>query len=226
MLVGLALPLSALLRGEPGEPLELDRRERVVALWTNSAFLWVTAGAVGLAWWWADRPRAALGLTAPSGGHGLTLAISAALLAVYALDTWVKMRTPAGRARARERILRQIPFLPRQRDELPHLFALSASAGVCEEIVFRGFLVSYVASYTGSGPTGVFVAVAAPALVFGLAHCYQGWKAAALVACMAVAFGATFVVSGSLLVPIVLHTAVDLIGGLLGMRLYGNATQH
>jgi membrane protease YdiL (CAAX protease family) len=220
-LVGLALPLAAVLRHDPDGPGELDRRERVVALWANSVFLWLTAGAACAAWWWGERPWPALGLALPRGGHAASLTLAVAFALGYALDTWSKVRTPAARARTRARILRHLPFLPREPNELPHLVVMALSAGVAEEIVFRGFLVSYVAALTGSGALGV----ALPAVVFGLSHRYQGWRGVVLVFGMAVGFGAIFVVSGSLLLPIVLHVAVDLFGGLLGIRLLREGAQ-
>ena len=59
-----------------------------------------------------------------------------------------------------------------------------------------------------------------PGVAFGLVHLYQGWKAVAKIFFVAVTLGAIFLLTRSLLVPIVLHVTLDLVGGLtaLGMR--------
>jgi uncharacterized protein len=49
---------------------------------------------------------------------------------------------------------------------------LSISAGICEEIVFRGYLQQQFQAATRS----IVAAVILQGAVFGMAHTYQGWK--------------------------------------------------
>jgi membrane protease YdiL (CAAX protease family) len=159
-----------------------------------------------------------LGLTASPErmGPGITLAL--VFLLLYALDGWRQLR-PARLAETRARWRRDTPFMPETSRELRHSLALVLSASVGEEILYRGFLISYLAHYTGTTALGLCLAVALPAVLFGVCHCYQGLHAVAKIALLATLFGAIFVVTGSLWIPMILHFLVDLIGMLLAPKL-------
>ncbi|HTZ99399.1 MAG TPA: CPBP family intramembrane glutamic endopeptidase [Candidatus Aquilonibacter sp.] len=84
---------------------------------------------------------------------------------------------------------------------------VAISAGVCEEIVFRGWLLS--ALHGQAGLSGVAL-IAVAAAIFGLAHVYQRTTGVILTAFAGAVFCVVYVATGSLLVPIVIHCAVDL----------------
>jgi len=90
--------------------------------------------------------------------------------------------------------------------------AVAVSAGICEEVVFRGWLLA-----TLHGPLGLrgtaLIAVAAAA--FGLAHAYQRIAGVLLTSLAGALFCVLYVATGSLLVPILLHILVDLRFALL-----------
>jgi len=197
--------------------LEFDGPTRVWMYWSSAAFLWVSAGAVIGAWLYAGRPLEDLGL---SRGRlpALAVVIAVAFVAGFALDSWRQLGSDRSRARTLARWARDTPFMPRNAGEFVHFSVLAVSAGVCEEIVFRGHLVSYVSWWTNSSWPGLAFAVGAPAALFAIAHLYQGWAVVGRIAAMALAFGTLFVLTESLLVPIILHAGVDLVAGLLTMR--------
>ena len=86
---------------------------------------------------------------------------------------------------------------------------LSLSAGVTEEITYRGLLLLTLAIVLPSdAPTGLLVTVAA--VSFGLAHWYQGWTGIVSTGIFGALMAGLFLVTGSLLLPMVLHTLVDL----------------
>jgi len=62
-------------------------------------------------------------------------------------------------------------YLPRTRNEFRWFVLVSISAGICEELLFRGFLMWYIGQF---GP--IIVAVLISSILFGFAHAYQGWK--------------------------------------------------
>jgi CAAX protease family protein len=83
---------------------------------------------------------------------------------------------------------------------------VAASAGICEEIVFRGWLLATLHErLTVSGTPLVLLA----ALLFGLAHIYQGSTGVALTTFAGIFFCGLYVMTGSLLLPILLHALVD-----------------
>jgi membrane protease YdiL (CAAX protease family) len=98
------------------------------------------------------------------------------------------------------------PILPVTARERWMWLAVSISAGVCEEIVFRGWLLSVLHDPIGLGGTALVLCAAAG---FGLAHAYQGPVGMLLTGLAAVLFIGLYVASGSLLLPILLHVVVD-----------------
>jgi hypothetical protein len=84
--------------------------------------------------------------------------------------------------------------------------AVSISAGVCEEIVFRGWLLSVL--HDPLGLTGTTLIVVA-ALGFGIAHAYQGPSGMVLTGLAGAMLCALYVASGALWVPMILHTVID-----------------
>ncbi len=65
-------------------------------------------------------------------------------------------------------------LLPRGPLEMMLWVALSVSAGICEETVYRGYLQRQFAAFTRSVPIAILLSAA----MFGIAHGYQGlWRA-------------------------------------------------
>jgi uncharacterized protein len=101
-----------------------------------------------------------------------------------------------------------VALLPRTRTER-HLFALvGITAGVCEEWLYRGFLLAVVAALLPGLPTAGLVVVAAVA--FGLAHAYQGLSGVLTTGVLGGVLAAVYLQTGSLLLPVVLHAVIDL----------------
>ncbi len=99
-------------------------------------------------------------------------------------------------------------FLPRGRRERAWFAAMCVVVGVCEEIIFRGFLVRFLA-----GPPlalGIAAGAGVAALIFGVDHGYQGLLGIVSTGLLAVVMTALFFVSGMLWLPIVLHALMDL----------------
>jgi uncharacterized protein len=189
--------------------------ERKVAFyWTNGSMMLLWGGiAVGW-WWWRGRGLDSLGLTAPPENLPAGVALALHFVAAY---TWDVRRNlaPDRIERTRARWRARMPFMPESGRELGHAMAMVVGAAVGEEILFRGFLISYLSGYTGTSVPGLAAAVLAPALVFGLCHVYQEAWAVVRIVGLSVVFGALFVVTGSLWIPIALHFVVDLVACLL-----------
>ncbi|MFY9690018.1 MAG: CPBP family intramembrane glutamic endopeptidase [Candidatus Acidiferrales bacterium] len=83
---------------------------------------------------------------------------------------------------------------------------VAISAGVCEEVVFRGWLLAMLHGQIGLNG-GALIGVAAA--LFGLAHIYQRTSGVILTAFAGALFCVLYVATGSLLIPIVLHIIVD-----------------
>jgi len=77
-------------------------------------------------------------------------------------------------------------LLPRSLVEIAIWIAVSITAGVCEELAFRGYLQRQFQALSGN----IAVAVVLQAAVFGIAHGYQGWKQVVVISVLGVLYGA------------------------------------
>lgn len=100
--------------------------------------------------------------------------------------------------------------LPHTPGELKLFLALSVAAGVGEEIVFRGYLLAYFGGLVG--PTG---AVLASTLLFGWGHLYQGAAGIVRTGIVGLLYAGAYVVTGSLLAPMLLHVVMDAASGMV-----------
>jgi membrane protease YdiL (CAAX protease family) len=102
-------------------------------------------------------------------------------------------------------------LLPRTRNERLGFAGLSFAAGLGEEFIYRGFLLSALHIATGSLPLASLLSAAA----FGIVHGYQAHQGAARAAVLGMMLTAPVLATGSLLPAMVAHTALDLLLGLV-----------
>jgi membrane protease YdiL (CAAX protease family) len=117
-----------------------------------------------------------------------------------ALRVW-----PTARARVLAPVAALLPRTPRERKAF---VAVAVTAGIAEEIVFRGFLLVYLTEVFP--PVTLGAAMVVSSLLFGLAHSYQGVLGVLLTGLAGYWLAGLFVLTGSLLLPAVVHALVDL----------------
>jgi membrane protease YdiL (CAAX protease family) len=101
-------------------------------------------------------------------------------------------------------------IMPRSAIEMVVWVLMSISAGFCEEFVFRGYLQKQFLALTGSNAA----AIAAQALLFGVAHLYQGVKGLLIVSGYGALFGILAVVRKSLRPGMIQHLLQDSFAGI------------
>ncbi|MBU7319042.1 CPBP family intramembrane glutamic endopeptidase [Paenibacillus oleatilyticus] len=84
---------------------------------------------------------------------------------------------------------------------------LAFVVGVSEELIFRGYLYSYLQEYWSVSDLVSLIIVNA---VFGLLHFHQGRSAIIDTATLGIAMSQLYIQSGSLLLPIIFHILYDL----------------
>lgn len=89
-------------------------------------------------------------------------------------------------------------------------------ASFLEESIFRGFLISAPGSLLGKSGIFAFIILLISAVVFGLAHWYQGKSGALSTAIIGLLLGDIFIWSGNnLWMPVLTHGFIDTIGLIL-----------
>jgi membrane protease YdiL (CAAX protease family) len=105
-------------------------------------------------------------------------------------------------------------FVPVGGVEIAVFALVSITAGICEEILYRGWLVSFLGAASGS----IWIGMVAAAVLFGFGHAYQGRAGVIGTGILGVLFGAMFVLVRSLAPGEVIHAAIDLVNGTLAGR--------
>ncbi len=103
-------------------------------------------------------------------------------------------------------------MLPHGAAELTLWIALSVTAGICEEMIFRGYLQRQFLALTKSVPAGILLSAAA----FGAAHAYQGFRFVILIGLFGAMFGILAYWRGSVRPGMIAHAWQDSLGGVVG----------
>lgn len=128
--------------------------------------------------------------------------VSGLSLAIVVL-TWIGVR--GARSEGITAIGDVSALLPRNRQELRWGWLLSINAGISEELMMRLALPALIYAVTGSA----VVAVAGSVMVFGALHAYQGIAGVIGTTIVGAVMMALYAVTGTILVPIVVHFLLD-----------------
>jgi uncharacterized protein len=198
---------AKLLKAVRQDPRALDRfyRRSMVATWTMG----LTVPLVLVVE--PDLAPADVGLRWPAGG-GLDYILALVLVAAMVFGGVRRRRfILSGRWPEvyRNRVMVLLPRTPAQRRLA---VGISVTAGVVEEAVFRGLLIASVVAIFGV-PVGV--AALLTLALFAWGHQYQGGTGLVGAGLLGVAFTGLYIISGSILLPVLVHTTQDLVSLLL-----------
>ena len=170
---------------------------------------WLITLLAVLVWIQGDRPVAGLGFVLP---HGWRLIVSVLLVVLFIVLLAGQERQVATDPKARDAVRHKLghvrPMIAANRSELHFFYAVSLTAGFCEELLYRGFLLWYLAHFVGG-----IGAVLLSSVIFGVAHAYQGGKGIMQTAGVGLVLAVVYTVTGSLWPPIVIHALVDVSSG-------------
>lgn len=185
---------------------------------TLSAWLWVSTIVAWLAVGWR-----ALFTIYPSSGeipwllaHAWVFYLVEVLIALFiavillpfATVFWKKVKKRSRRYSSAEAFKPLAYFLPATRQERRWFAFLCVTAGICEETLFRGFLLRYLHVFPLR--MNLTIALLIAAVIFGLQHLYQGVAAAVGTVVFGFVFSLLFILTGNLLLPMLFHAVMDL----------------
>ena len=222
LIYGLVIPfMSGVKSLENFENIQFTESLRRRFYLANSLFLCLAAVVILVTWWWHDRPFEAMGfrLSPDVKNPVWTFSLIGLLAVLYTVDLLMSIRKWKKRDPSIDTLDDTTPFLPRKLRELPAYIVMCISAGAFEEIIYRGYMVTYFLPEYNFRSGVPILAVTAPAFLFSLAHYYQGWQAVLKIFLLSLLLGIIFLSSGSIWVVMTIHFLIDLIGGLLAMKL-------
>ncbi|MEO1136822.1 MAG: CPBP family intramembrane glutamic endopeptidase [Pseudomonadota bacterium] len=182
-------------------------RETMIMLW---AFAILCVGA----WLLSGRNLAELGFTINwTIGFWGAMAIAVIIIGAQAYEALSAINSAEKRKRLKATQTQHDSaydlVAPQSRRDYQWYFPLAVTAGITEEVVFRGFLIGFAVLFMPLWAAAIFSIA-----IFLLGHLYQGVKPALKLFFIASILTLLFVLSGSLIPGIVLHIAVDIFSGV------------
>jgi len=191
--------------GDPGARLWAYRR--------GIAGQWGFVAALAAIWIYYSRSLTDLRLTAPAGWRLIVSFVLVALMVAfvaYQLTSVLKL-SPERLAAARPKLGKVDFLLPHTRTEHRWFLALSFTAGICEELLYRGYLVWFLSPWLGLA--GAYLGVI---VLFGVGHLYQGRNGATRATAAGAAMTGFVALTGWLIPAMIIHALIDAGSGTVG----------
>jgi membrane protease YdiL (CAAX protease family) len=190
------------------------------------AMQWTTVALLAALWLATQRSWGPLGLVPRATGGLLGVVAGLAIIVgVLVRQGYLKPADDAALEHVRQRTRHLERMLPATVRERAWFFALAGTAGVCEEVLYRGYLVWYLMAWAWVfAPHQAFLlAAAASSLLFGVGHAYQGARGVLLTAVVGAFLAAVYWITGSLFAGMLIHALMDLHAGYLSHLAYRRA---
>lgn len=157
---------------------------------------------------WAE-----LGLRWPDRRPQVAAAIVAVLVLAFLVVSTRMLRASVPRSVDTAALAAAAPqavtaLVPRSRVERRWFGLVAVTAGICEEVLYRGFLLAVILAIA-PGVSDIAL-VLLGGVLFGLAHLYQGLTGVVTTSVLGAILTYLYVGTGTVLVPIVVHAAIDL----------------
>jgi membrane protease YdiL (CAAX protease family) len=148
------------------------------------------------------------------GNTNLTVITTIVLLSIFVIMVYFNVR------QLRKMKLKKLEtelgplkmFLPSNKPEFIAFILIAFTAGICEELLYRGWLQNLLVYGTGS----VWIGLVVGAIIFGLGHAYQGKMGIIQTGIYGLILGSVFILTKSLVAGQVLHVIVDAVNGMVG----------
>lgn len=149
------------------------------------------------------------------------LGFSALLVAVMVAQRRAALARPESLEQVGLQLKFAEPLLPHTEMEHRLFWRVSLTAGITEELFFRGFLIWFLMAWMG--PVAAMVLTSA---IFGAGHIYMGWAQAPRTALVGFVLALLALGSASLLPAMLLHAALDWNSGELAFKVLQGMGEH
>lgn len=199
--------IRRLIQGPPTTTVE-----RLALYASTVVFQWI---AVAIILWRTTTHHvrsSALGLSVPR--VELAVVISILLAGLIFVNQIVSLRRLATHPKEAHGLLPQLALriFPQSFSERLAFLVVVATVAFCEELIYRGFVQRVFEDWSGGW---VVVGIIGSAVLFSVAHWYQGRRGMASTLVVGVIFSVVRAWSGSLVPSMVAHFVADLTAGLL-----------
>ena len=209
-----AMPLLSTFAGRDLAKQMPEARRLIPRYWQTFVRGWIVVLIVVAVWHRLARPFSELGLAPQLGTWDLAGLSAVALGALVLFVQLFRIKSlPPERLERTMRTLESMKVTPSTRGELAVFVLVAITAGIWEELLYRGFLIWFLVPLTGIGG-----AMMLSSLAFGIGHNYQGPAGVVRTAIIGLGFAILYVLSGTLWWLMAAHAMMDIYGGFAARR--------
>lgn len=216
VLVGIVIPTLSLISGSLSDDNSYQLPPKKHLYFTNGLVLIIGALLVLSSWNIGNKPWHVLGLVFPQVNPTVIWSI-VILVVLYLGDSYLSLISVKKNQDDFRQMSRIVPL--NWKEYFPYMF-LAFAAGICEEIIYRGFLIPYISHYLPVNEFSYLIAIIIPGIFFAVSHFYQGTWSVVKIFFISILFGLIFFHSGSLLIVVIIHILIDLISGIMGVLVF------
>lgn len=191
-----------------------DSQVRRRAYRETAVFLWAAAAGCIAAMYASGREFAQFGFAYEPSWGMRSAWISSALIGLFLFLQIIQMAFSSGARRvlqAQIDIVKGVDlYRPVDARDFSWFYALSVTAGITEEIIYRGFVIGYLSLFMP-----LWAAVFVSLVLFIGSHAYQGVSGMLRILPISIALTFLVVISGSLLQAMLVHIAADIAMGVM-----------
>lgn len=198
----------------------LSSMDRLAVYASTIALQWALAALVTWRCYARGLGLRDLGVALPDVVSSVATAVGLAV--VLSLTQVVSLRQLARLPRNQQGFLGELArkLLPQDSIEALAFVGLVVTVALCEEFIYRGFAFAAIQNAGGGSQVAALIG---SALLFGVAHSYQGRRGVVVTTVAGLIFGWARIWTGSLAAPIVAHLAADMVAGLAAPRMLRKA---
>jgi len=185
--------------------IKLDPTTRLLFYRTQILWEWSWVIVLAIIVAPSTKPLATLGLTPPTPIGWIIMAV---LLLGIGLSVGLIRRSPGAMASMQASLETAALLLPSTPNERKWYAATAITAGICEELLYRAFLIPYL-HFNFKVQDWTILAILS-GVIYGLSRLYQGFKGFSQTALTGFAYTYVYLFSGSVLPAMVFHILVEL----------------
>jgi uncharacterized protein len=216
ILVGLVIPAMSLISGSMSEDKSYQLPPKKHLYFTNGLVLIIGALLVLSSWNMGNKPWKILGFVLPMINPTVIWS-TIILVFLYLGDSILSLKSVKHNQDDFQHMSLIVPL--NWKEYFPYMF-LAFAAGICEEIIYRGFLIPYILHYLPVSEFSYIIALVVPGIIFAISHFYQGTWSVLKIFLISILFGLIFFYSGSLLIVVIIHILIDLMSGIMGVLVF------
>jgi len=211
LFLAVLIPTMSLLSSQGMQDFHFDKKTKINLYYSNGFFLWILALIVLTTFNFKARSFEQFGFSMPAW-NWIVWVLTLLFIILYLVEL-ISKHIFIKQERKMD-WTKNLQFIPSDLQEFKHYMFLAIAAGVCEEILFRGFLIHYIYSFVPGSALGLWIAIIVPAVVFAIGHLYQGKWAVLKILLGSMILSTVYLLSGSFFIVMVLHLGVDIISAI------------